>query len=435
MMLSFFALFSVAVLQTPATGEKEIVALILVDAMRADHLGSYGYAKPTTPFLDKLAAQGTRFTQAYVNAPWTRPSTTSFLTGLNASRHRTETENAKLPADVMTIAQRFKKAGYTTAGFTANGNGGSLAGLEKGFDVFEDPSKTYLKAMRGPTYCCNGLPSGEFLTKRVLMWLEKSTAKKIFLFIFYVDPHDPYGAPPEFEKMFLGDFKGTPKRHALWESHNDYSAEERFSLMALYDAGIRFADTSIGQLFEGLNKLGLSDKINVLLSADHGEGFGEHGFYLHAHQFWNEVIHVPLIAYGSKFSSTKVDDRLTQAIDASATLLDVAGILDPALPGHSLLKSAKAEVKVISEYNEFGIHRQAILSERYKVIWQKPADEAWFMRTAKNKENFPSVSFDKEVVQVFDRQKDLEEKNNLFPHQPSEALLMELKSFVNAANK
>ena len=99
----------------PNKPEREVIFLILVDALRPDHMGVYGYDKPTTPEMDKVALQGTRYERAYVNAPWTRPSTASFLTGLNASRHKAETAKTKLPKSVTTLAERLNAAGWTTA--------------------------------------------------------------------------------------------------------------------------------------------------------------------------------------------------------------------------------------------------------------------------------------------------------------------------------
>ncbi len=418
---------------------KELILLVLIDAMRADHVGAYGYPRGTTPTIDSLAARGTRYATAYTNAPWTRSSTACFLTGLNASRHRTETDKSRLPADVVTLAERLKKAGWTTTGFSANGNGGSLAGFDRGFDTFKDTTNTYSKKVRGKTY--NGLPTAEFLTGEVLAHLKASTAEKEFVFIFYVDPHDPYYAPPELEKKFLGDFKGTIRRKASWEKDNDYPEDERFSMMAIYDAGIFYADQQLGVLLDGIRALGAGEALHLLVTSDHGEGFGEHGFYLHAHHFWEEVIHIPLVAFGPRFA-TAVDTRLTQAIDVSATIAELAGADRAGMMGRSLLQPAAADARVISEYNEYGIHRQAILDGRYKVIWQRPADEAWFLSSypakwsvAEKKAFFPSVSFDREVVHAFDRVADPGEKQNLADAlpPPAAALLAELKAFVAAA--
>lgn len=423
---------------TVAAKDRDLIVLVLFDALRHDHVGIYGYDRPTTPNLDAFARQGTRYTRAYVNAPWTRPSTATLLTGYYASRHRTENEKSKLAESVTTLAERLKAKGYVTAGFTANGNGGSLANLQKGFDVFEDPSTTYTRKMRGKTYCCNGLPTGEFIVKRATRWLNKNKNKKRFIFLFFVDPHDPYGAPPELEEMFLGkDFKGKVRRRALWEANNDYPPDERFSLMALYDAGIRYADKALGQFLDLLKKKGLYDNATIIVTSDHGEGFGEHNFYLHAHHFWEEVIHVPLVIRGPGFAANEIDSRLTQGVDIATTIATIAGADTGDLHGVSLLDPPPKDAFAISEYNEFGIHRQAIIGERYKVIWQRPADEEWYMRTARKREYFPSVSFGKEVIRVFDLKTDPKETKNLAQKMPAEAaaLLEKLRQFVAESDK
>lgn len=412
------------------TPTRELIVLVLVDAMRPDHLGAYGYTRPTSPNLDRFAATGARFSRVYANAPWTRPSSVSFLTGLNASRHRTQSAKERIPDDVVTIAERLRKAGYATAGFTANGNGGSLAGLQRGFDVFEDPSNTYTKGKRGHTY--NGLPSGPFLIDRVLAHLRASTAKREFVFVFLVDPHDPYNAPPELEAMFLGDFKGTVRRKAVWETNNNYPPDERFSMVALYDAGIRYADQALGSFFAGLQELGLYDNATIFVSADHGEAFGEHGVYLHAHHFYDEIARIPLLARGPSFPPAKVDDRLTQAIDVAATIVELAGADSSGLAGHSLLQPAVAGTYVVSEYNEFGIHRQAIISPSYKVIWQRAAEAVLFDQEIPSRNNLPSVVFEGETVHVFDMVADPSETTSMPEPYPAAAadLLTTLRAFV-----
>jgi arylsulfatase A-like enzyme len=291
-------------------------------------------------------------------------------------------------------------------------------------------------AVRADCVRYNRLPTGEFITHRVLEHLKGSKAKREFLFVFFVDPHDPYGAPAWLEKKFLGDFKGKIRRKALWERNNDYPEDERFSIQAIYDAGIRYADIALGQLVDGLKAQGRWENTSLFVTADHGEGFGEHGFYLHAHHFWEEVIHVPLVAVGPRFTP-QVDERLTQSLDVVATIAELAGASTEGLPGRSLLEPALAGRRIISEYNEFGIHRQAIMDGRYKVIWQRPADEEWYLRVAKKKEYFPSVSFDKEVIRVFDLQTDPQEKKDLAASMPeaAKAMLAELRAFVAGAQK
>ena len=415
--------------------EKELIVLILVDALRPDHVGAYGYEKGTTPHIDELASEGTLYTRAYVNAPWTRPSTASFLTGLNASKHGVETAKEKLPQSTLTIAERLQEAGWKTAAFVANGNGGSLARLEQGFDVFRDPTNSFTKRKRGKTY--NGLPRGKFIVNKALRYLKKSTAEKDFLFLFLVDPHDPYAAPARLEKRFLKNHRGKIRRRATWEYRNNYSESERRSMLAVYDASIAYADEALGDLFAALKRMKRYDNSTIIVSADHGEGFGEHGFYLHAHHFWEEVIRVPLIVKGARFGAGERSSRLTQSIDVASTIAELGGAKKRDLPGRSLHSEPEGNPWVISEYNEFGIHRQAIIGPRYKVIWQRPADAAWFDKAVNKRAYFPSVSFDSEVVRIFDLVLDPGETLNLANKPPRKAskLLSILRGFVNSEAK
>jgi len=422
-------LSSLAFGQKSGPSDDELVILLLVDALRPDHISGFGYDKPTTPNLDARIPQARVYQRSYVNAPWTRPSTASFLTGLNASRHFAQSAKTKLPHKVVTLAERLKKEGWKTAGFTANGNGGSLGRLEQGFDFFGDPSKTYTRKVRGKTY--NGLPSADFMVDQFTKWLKANPTGKRFVFLFLVDPHDPYGAPKHLEKQFLKGFKGKLRRTPSWEYRNSYPEDERQAIIALYDASIRYTDDVLERFWKLLEQQKSWKDTTVFLSADHGEGMGEHGFYLHAHQFWEEVIRVPLIVWGDRFKAG-TDPRLTQSIDVTQTILDLAGMKSKELPGRSLLSEPWTDGVVISEYNEFGIRRQAIIGERYKVIWQRPADAQAFKKAVRRPEFFPSVSLDKEVIQVFDLVEDPKETRDLRASMPADAkaLLDALRDFV-----
>ncbi|MEE2960104.1 MAG: sulfatase [Myxococcota bacterium] len=412
------------------------MVLVLVDALRPDHLGSYGYSKATSPNIDRLAREGSRYTRVYANAPWTRPSTASFLTGLNASRHRAESAKSKLPKNVTTLAERLRKRGWVTAGFVANGNGGSLAGLEKGFHLFRDPTNYYTKSKRGKTY--NGLPRGELIVEDSLKWLKRQKNKNVFLFLFLVDPHDPYRAPRRLEKEFLPKgYKGKVRRTALWEYNNDYSPQEREAMISVYDASIRYADEALGKFFDGLKTQGRYDDSTIMVSADHGEGFGEHNFYLHAHHFWDEVVRIPLVIKGPQFKAGTVNNMLCDSIDVTRTLAQLGEAVHADLPGNSLLGVHAPGKVVISEYNEFGIRRQAAVNDSYKVIWQKPVDQKRFLEAVKRPEYFPSVSMDKEVVRIFNLKSDPMEKNDLLSGAPKEALklLDTLRAFVNRSRE
>ena len=405
------------------TGEKaKNVVWIVVDAMRPDHMGTYGYAKPTTPFLDSLAEDSFVFLHSYVNAPWTRPSTASMLTGLLPSKHRTQTDKSKLPADVRTIAQDFAAMGYETAGIVANGNGSSIAELDRGFSHYVDPAGAFQK-----------LPSAGQVYDEALKWLKtgRDTKKPFFLFIFVVDPHDPYRAPPDYEKKWLPKgFEGEPRRRAHWEYKNDYPEAERQSMIAVYDAAIRYTDDQTRRFFGELDALKLLDDLTWVVTADHGDGFGEHGYYLHAHHHYDEIVRVPLIVRTPAWKGGGHVFHPVQSVDLLPTLVTAAGgkprdDLSGADIGAMLGKPVDRTRRIVSEYNEFGIRRSAMLDLRYRVILQLPADKERFLERIPNPALLPSVNFEWEVLHAYDRVKDPLEKTNLAPKDlPPEAKAM-----------
>ncbi len=393
------------------------VILILVDAFRPDHLGFHGYPRDTSPNLDAFARDGLTFDRVYANAPWTRPSTTTILTGLTPSRHRTQCEKHKLARSFVTLPEALAKVGYRTAGVVGNGNGASIAGLDQGFAYYKD------------TKFFKGLPNADQVVDQVVPWLDAHRReKKIFLFTFVVDPHDPYHGPsPQAEARWL--WKGHPEilRVPRWEypRGTDPTPDQRRAMIAVYDSAIRYTDQALGRLFDRLKKNGLWDRATIIVTADHGEAFGEHRFYKHAHHFWDEVIRVPLIIRSPVIPPEARGhrvDALATSIDLFPTLLHLAGVPDGTYkrPGVDLFDLAAgkvdpAERRIFSEYNCFGISREAILTDRYKVILQMPADEAEFMATVRRKDLLPSVVFDHEVLRAFDLKEDPLERHNLVP--------------------
>lgn len=405
---------------------------LVVDAMRADHLGCYGYPKPTTPFLDELAAESLVFTSAYTNAPWTRSATASMLTGLYPSAHQTQSDRSKLPAGIRTLAEELRDLGYRTAAVVGNGNASSIANLDRGFDDYIDTVTHW-----------EGLPTAAQVFDDAIDWLRnrRPADKPWFLFLFVVDVHDPYHAPAEYEKQWLGDFKGEPRRRAHWEYKNDYPEEERLSMIALYDAAVRYTDDQTRRLFDQVKQLGLYDRSTIVVTADHGEAFGEHGYYLHSYHHHEEFLHVPLIVRSPAWKGSGEIPHLVQHVDLAPTLITLAGGTPRTdLPGvhlgDLLRKDGAPERVAISEFNEFGVRRSAIFDQRYKVILQLPASREEFAARSLKPEWLPSVSFDREGFKIYDRQRDPGEQDNLAPDRippRAEQLLEELRAYMQAA--
>ncbi|MGD9200952.1 MAG: sulfatase, partial [Chitinispirillia bacterium] len=264
-------------------GDKAII-LIVVCPSRPDFFSLYGGDKIPTDNLELLAKEGLLFTRMYANAPWTRAGSASVLTGRYASRHKCQQDTSRLPRSVLTISEHLKKKGYKTGGFVANGNASSIAHLHRGFDTYKDP-KTYW----------GRLGKGNQVVDEALSWIGKVKKERFFALLFFVDPHDPYRAPPEYEKRYLKGLENSIRREAAWEYNNNYPELERRSIVAIYRAAWDYTDDQIGRFLRELKKLELYNRATVIVTGDHAEGFGEHGWYLHAHHLENEFIHIPLL--------------------------------------------------------------------------------------------------------------------------------------------
>lgn len=374
------------------------VILIVVDALRPDRMSAYGFHRPTTPILKGLADEGLVFTNFFVNGNWTRPTTASMLTGLLPASHGVENERDKLAQDFVTIAEVLKGAGVPTGAVVGNGNAGSAFGLGKGFDFYADTVKHW-----------KGLPSAEQVVELAIPFVRAHRDQPFFLMLFFVDPHDPYRAPGDFENMFVEDTSVRLIRRPHWELGR-YSASEIERMKATYDGAVRYTDQTIGRLFDSLRALGLYDRSTILVTADHGEAFGEHGVYLHSHHLYDEIVRVPLIMKTPKMSVRGAYNHfLFETIDLFPTIADLYGVAQPkGLPGVSLVRHvAQPHLNdprraVISEFNNFGIRRRMIRTYREKVIYAEPADRKEFMATVGNPALLPSVSFDEERIQFFD---------------------------------
>jgi arylsulfatase A-like enzyme len=434
---SYFPNFSREPFPAGAVGEVQTgrpIIWLVIDALRPQHLGCYGYERATTPALDRLADEGVIFTRFFANAPWTRPGTTCMLTGRIPSRHAVQCDWHKLPRDVGTVAQALKRAGYTTLAVVGNGNASAAFGLDKGFDVFEDTTKNW-----------KGLPKANQVFDLALKHLEKHKGKqKVFLFMFVVDPHDPYKPQPPYDTMFLPGYKGKVIHNPKWEYKNKFTQAQRKKIVALYDGLIRFTDDHIKDLFAGLKRLGFYDQASIFVTADHGESMGEHGVYLHGHHLYETHIRIPLLIRAPWLKKPgKYSSAFLQQIDLFPTFCDLAGAKVPQdLRGLSIVGALRDRSSipiphyVIAEYKCYGIKRTAIRTRAYKLIYQQPADREVFMKHVKRPELLPSVSFDKETFQLYHVLKDPHEKTDIWPQlktQEGQRLLTIIKREISEA--
>ncbi len=302
------------------------VILISIDALRASNLGCYGYNRDTTPNIDEMAKDSVLFSNAIVQQPWTLSSHMSMLTSVYPLVHGVDF-NSSLSPKIPTLPEVLKKQGFRTAGFaTCLAQMKGEFGFERGFDTYE---VNYWNAKE--------------LNNRVLSWLENNREAPFFLFLHYYDVHSdterlPYDSPELYMTRFAEprehylEGEETPKasqylKH-LHKNRIELPREEINYLKALYDGGVAFTDAQIGKLFEKLHQLNLYDNSLIILTADHGEEFQEHGGMLH-YQIYDEVTRVPLLIKfprGKKQLRGLTISSIVQSIDIMPTVLDYLGL-------------------------------------------------------------------------------------------------------------
>jgi arylsulfatase A-like enzyme len=305
-------------------GERpRLVVLVSIDTLRADHLGFYGYERPTSPVLDALAGESTVFEEAMSSSPWTLPAHASLLTGLYPSRHGLTSHERYLSSSLATLAQLFSREGYLTAAVVNSHNLGPDFGLDRGFQQYR-----YVEEI-----ATRREPSKE-ITEQAVQWVGEAGDRPLFLFLHYYDVHSDYASLPEHEAEFLRPYEGiadgtTAQLAAHREGTVTLSGADAASLIDRYDAGIRQMDAEIGRFLSFLRTRGLWDDCLLVLTSDHGEEFFEHGGVLHGQTQYQEVIRVPLLFKGRGIPAGARVPVPVSLVDVAPTLLARAGVAVP----------------------------------------------------------------------------------------------------------
>lgn len=306
--------------RAPAT--RPDVLLIVIDTLRADHLGAYGYQRrDTSPEIDQFADRAIRFTRAYSAAGWTRPSVGSILTGLPPASHGANTIRNHLHSDVETLAESFKAAGYATAGIVSNRHLLERIGFAQGFDLWDESQA------QGAQHI-----SSQHINRLATSMLDEleQADKPWFLFVHYFDPHYKYldHANLDFAPPDAPLFDGSEEMKELENSVPGWSEGDRDFLVGRYDEEIRLTDQAIGELLERVQSRSTDSDTLIAITADHGEEFGEHGSVGHIN-LHDEVIRVPLLI------QRPGDDRICDVtepvslLSLAPSLLELAGIAYP----------------------------------------------------------------------------------------------------------
>jgi hypothetical protein len=346
------------VFRVGASSDHWNVILIVLDTLRADHLGSYGHDRPTSPNLDRLAGRGVRFELATSQSPWTRPSHISLFSGLYPASARAVGHRP--------LAWQFAHAGYFTWAVTGGGQIHPAFGFAPGFDRYRVDDWV------------RGVPA-------ILDQLEANVSRAQFLFLHTYEIHDPYR-----HQSLVGSLaKGRMDRPYSLEQYKRKRAEgiepdaaEQEYVRALYDSGVAFTDARLGLLFQGLEEGGWLENTVVVVTSDHGEEFWEHDAFGHGKELYDHQLRVPLILYvppalarEANLPDTRggVIDQPVQLVDLYPTLLDLVGIdSEQSVSGRSLLPMVRGEalpvVAAFAENTTVDPQKKALRSSRYKLI-------------------------------------------------------------------
>lgn len=309
---------------------RDNVMVIVVDTLRADHLSLAGYARPTSPRLEAYARRGLYFERFYSHASWTRPSVATLLTSLHSRSHGIVDTGRGLARDLDTLPEILGDEGYTTHAFVASPQIHSQLGFDQGFDEFLELFRAESNpADVRPEDSIASIPDAEVLA-RVLAELPRMERAPYFAYIHLLDPHGPYEPTGEDRALFAdpayaGDFRGSIEDFARIEKLAANPADLA-QFTALYDAEILGTDRALGDFLDALDRAGRLARTHVLVTADHGEEFLEHGGTGHGRKLFEESIHIPLLWLGPGIPQGRRIAEPAGLIDILPSLLDVLGL-------------------------------------------------------------------------------------------------------------
>ena len=361
--------------RAPPAARRPDIVLVTIDALRADHLSSYGYQQFTSPSIDAFARRAARFTNAIAQAPYTKASIASIMTGQYPSAHKTVTASVPfpetmtghlttapittdvLPPSMTTLAEALGAGGYQTLGFTANPFLIEAFGFARGFDRFRFYPGTYFA--RGERLVADAVDAARDADGR----------RPLFTWVHFMEPHSPYTPPPLTAGMFRvgGSPQPIPSRVSIPGWLLPGSPRDLRPYVAAYDDDISAVDAAFDTLLRELRSMrGWRDTI-VVLTADHGEQFLDHGGWEHGSNLHDELIRVPLVIQAPS-SLAGVIDAQVQLIDLFPTLLEMAGAPLPATSGRALEVLWDPKSPSHPAMSEIVGVQSSLRDERFKLI-------------------------------------------------------------------
>ena len=366
---------------SPHPGGRLNALLVTLDTTRADHIGCYGYRQARTPRLDGLAADGTRFDQAFSPVPITAAAHSSILTGLYPFEHGVRNNGDFYLADRFdTIATILHKAGYRTGAFVSSFVLDRRYGLARGFDVYDDRQEGADAGSQ--VISLDAERRGDRTAAALLAWLDaysRDRSAPFFAWLHLYDPHTPYAAPPPFGE----EFASSP-----------------------YDGEIAFDDAILASVLDRLARLGLRDDTLVVVAGDHGESLGDHGEDTHGMFVYNAAVRVPFVVWRPGLVPAGVVREPVRLTDVAPTLLELLGVERPALKNGRSLVAVMNGAKAVPP----PIYAETLFPE-LNMNWaplRSVRDERWKLIEAPRPE-------------LYDLQNDPGERDNRYDQQPQTA--------------
>jgi arylsulfatase A-like enzyme len=378
----------------PANKDRPNVLFIVLDTVRADHLSLYGYSRRTSPSLEAFAEQATTFSFAHSTAPFTLSSHASMFTGQLPSEHgahhvplAAKDGDFRLAAGTETLASRLADKGYRTGAVVANtGYLGPWTGLAQGFHEYKSrPLRQYgyVPAYLSVLHRVSKIDAdalllksadARFVTNQAMAWIEEHRERPFFLFVNYFDAHDPYRPPARYARRYLESPASSGGGVGGWPASQ-------------YDGEIAFLDAELGRLFQWLDETKIAGRTLVIVTSDHGEGFGEHGCHGHSNSLYEELPHVPLVV------RLPGQNKKSQS-DAAVSLRSIPTIVDMALAGERdpdalSTRLAASESRLIAEHwfstgnanncasSSHGPVIRAVFNNRRKLIQTASVEELY----------------------------------------------------------
>jgi arylsulfatase A-like enzyme len=408
------------------------VVMIVLDCVRADHVGCYGYGRRTTPNLDALAGEGTRFEVAVSAGVWSLPAMASMLTGLYPSQHGLNRADRSVDPALPLLAERLRAAGWHTAAFSANPYVTRSFGFDRGFEEFRDLSgitganghgglasaldssyrwlrprvkgvvkrsqaltRAFLHYQHGRAGTAG--KTGRSLAQAAASWIGRardqgSRGRPSFTLVHFMEAHFPYAPGAQYVRGFM-DEPAIARAEAVDQDAMAYLAganplgPTEFALLTdLYDASIREADELLGVVLDAAG-----DDTLILVTADHGNHFGEHGLMGHFFSVYDALARVPLVVRHPALPAGMVARRPVQLIDVVPTVLESAGLDHAGLPGVSLAAASDPRRCLVTEYLDPDVSRfarfrgadvtryrrelRAVRQDGHKYIWASDGHE------------------------------------------------------------